>query len=99
MPSPRRRGAGRGGGRGGMSAREPTVRDANRQGLHELQARLVRALTGQGEAPEGFDAGRLAVAARSLVNKRLRESARAWPALGRCLGGRYAERFRAYARV
>src|SRR5262249_43990882 len=29
--------------------------------------------------------------------KRLRETARAWPMLARCLGGRYVERFRAFA--
>jgi hypothetical protein len=67
--------------------------------LEDLQAQLVRALMDQGEPPDGFDAARLAMAACSLINKRLRESARAWPALARCLGERYAERFRESARV
>jgi hypothetical protein len=69
-----------------------------RQRLAAVQETLVRALVGQGSPPEGFATARLELASRSLVNKRLRETARAWPALGRCLGEQYTERFRAFAR-
>jgi hypothetical protein len=71
--------------------------ESQRRQLAEAQSRLVRSLVGQAPPPDGFDPVRLRLAARSLVNKRLRESARAWPMLARCLGGRYAERFRAFA--
>ncbi len=68
-----------------------------RADLARQQALLVEALVSGGERPVGFDAARLELAARSLLNKRLRETARAWPALVRCLSDGYAERFRAYA--
>ena len=71
--------------------------DGTRARLALAQAGLVRSLVGQGEPPPGFDAERLALAARSLLSKRLREVARAWPALCRCLGERWAEQFRAWA--
>jgi hypothetical protein len=70
-----------------------------RSRLAEQQADLVRALVGGGEPPAGFDAERLRLAARSLVNKRLREVERAWPALARCLGERWPEQFTAFARI
>lgn len=63
-----------------------------RERLASRQADLVRALVAGGEAP-GFDARQVRLTARSLVNKRVRETARAWPALGEAL----LERFRAYA--
>ncbi len=65
--------------------------------LAQQQGDLVRALLGQGELPAGFDVARVQLAARSLVNKRIREVARVWPALSRCLGDRFAERFKAFA--
>jgi len=69
-----------------------------RRRLAEQQGELVRALVASGAVPAGFDARRVAGAARSLVNKRLREVAQGWPALVACLGEqRFAERFRAYA--
>jgi hypothetical protein len=67
--------------------------------LAEQQAQLVRALVRQGETPPGFDQERLRLAARSLVNKRLREVGRAWPALARCLGDGFMDRFRRFAEV
>jgi hypothetical protein len=70
-----------------------------RERLAEQQARLVRALLGRDEAPAGFDAERLRLAGQSLVNKRLREVERAWPALARCLGAEWGERFSAFART
>jgi hypothetical protein len=74
-----------------MSLSEARARLAARQG------ELVRALVAGGEVPAGFDARRVARAARSLINKRLREVALAWPALAGCLAERFVERFRAYA--
>jgi hypothetical protein len=68
-----------------------------RQRLAAAQAELVRALTGGAEIPAGFDAERVRRAVRSLVNKRLAEVARMWPALVAALGDAYPERFRAFA--
>jgi hypothetical protein len=68
-----------------------------RQRLSAEQAELVHALVGGGETPAGFDAERLRLAARSLINKRIRETALVWPALARCLGESYSERFALYA--
>src|SRR5262249_38743353 len=73
-----------------------SLSDARRR-LAARQGELVRALVAGGEAPAGFDARRGAAAARSLVNKRLREGALAWPALAEALGERCVERVRAYA--
>jgi hypothetical protein len=74
-----------------MSLREARAR------LGEQQTALVRALVGGGEPPAGFDAERLRLAASSLINKRIREVSRAWPALARALGKGFAARFRAFA--
>lgn len=71
---------------------------SDRQRLAEAQAALVRGLL-SGEPPDGFDAARFCLASRSLINKRLREVARAWPMLARCLGDRFAARFRAFAQT
>jgi hypothetical protein len=65
--------------------------------LAEQQGALVRALTAQGEPPPEFDVERLSLAAKSLASKRRQEMARAWPALVRCLGERFRERFEAFA--
>jgi hypothetical protein len=61
------------------------------------QARLVRALAGDGEPPDGFDAGRLRAAAAALAHKRARAAARAWPALARALGEGFEARFADFA--
>jgi hypothetical protein len=65
--------------------------------LTAQQAALVRALTGQGPVPSGFDAGRVDVVARSLVLKRLRSVRRVWPGLARGLGTDFDRTFVAYA--
>jgi hypothetical protein len=65
--------------------------------LAEQQAALVRALTGQGPPPVGFDAGRVGVVARSLVMKRLRSVRRVWPGLARALGDDFDRLFVNYA--
>jgi hypothetical protein len=61
------------------------------------QAGLVRALVAGAETPPGFNEEQVRLAARSLVNKRLREVARAWPALAQCLGESFRERFTTFA--
>lgn len=68
-----------------------------RRRLGEQQAALLRALVAGGPVPEGLDPRRVHGAARSLVNKRLREVAHTWPTLTDGLGPRFVERFRAYA--
>ncbi len=65
--------------------------------LAAQQAQLVAALTGRGAAPPGFDRGKLAISARSLVAKRQRAIARAWPGLSASLGQRFGELFTRYA--
>jgi hypothetical protein len=76
---------------------------ANREAMARAQAAFVAALTGgaglAGEAvlPDGFDAGRLAAAARSLAHKRRRSAERAWPALAAAVGPPFAAAFDAYA--
>jgi hypothetical protein len=57
-----------------------------RSKLAEEQSALVAAVVGGGAAPEGFDADRVCMMARSLRQKRLRTVARAWPALVQALG-------------
>jgi len=73
------------------------VRTELREALAAGQARLLAALLARGEAPPGFDAGRLAVAAEGLRRKRARAAARAWPALERRLEGRFEPLFFEYA--
>ena len=65
--------------------------------LAAQQGALVRALTGQGPVPSGFDAGRVDVVARALVVKRLRAVRRVWPGLARGLGEGFDRLFVAYA--
>jgi hypothetical protein len=65
--------------------------------LAAQQSALVRALTGQGPVPSGFDAGRLDAVARSLVLKRLRAVRRVWPGLARGLGDDFDRLFVSYA--
>src|SRR5262245_31430986 len=65
--------------------------------LAERQAELVRALTGRGPPPAGFDATRVCVVALSLVLKRLQAVQRAWPALARALGDDFDHLFPDYA--
>ena len=65
--------------------------------LAEQQAALVRALTGQGPPPVGFDVRRVGGVARSLVMKRLRSVRRVWPGLARGLGEEFDRLFVDYA--
>ncbi len=69
-----------------------------RERLAIRQAALVRALTGAGDVPSGFESERVERAARSLLNKRVAEVARVWPGLAEALGETFGERFRAFAR-
>jgi len=65
--------------------------------LAARQRQFLGALVGEDAPPEGIDPIRLAVAAESLARKRARGVAKAWPDLARALGGRFFERFSAYA--
>lgn len=69
----------------------------SRSNLADKQAELVRALADGGPAPADFDSTRLQATAAALARKRRRAVARAWPELTTALGGRFAERFRAFA--
>jgi hypothetical protein len=73
-----------------------SVSDA-RERLAAEQAGLVQALVAGASVPAGFDEQRVRLAARSLINKRLREVASVWPALARCLGESFRARFTAFA--
>jgi len=75
-----------------MSSAEARARLAN------LQATLVLNLVEGTEAPAGFDAERVRAAAEALARKRMREAARAWPALVKALGGGlFRQRFTEFA--
>jgi hypothetical protein len=73
--------------------------DDDRRVLADQQARIVQALTGGGgaESPEGFDAGRIALTARTLRQKRARAIAKCWPAITDGLKGSFGELFEVYA--
>jgi hypothetical protein len=71
--------------------------DAARRQLASGQEALLRALVGAEEPPAGFDAGRVRLAADSLVSKRTRAAARTWPALAGALGPSFGTRFAAHA--
>jgi hypothetical protein len=70
--------------------------DEQRRALADRQLQLVRALTG-GNSPAGFDQARLALTARTLLNKRSRAVARAWPRLAESLGDQFPKWFGQYA--
>jgi hypothetical protein len=67
--------------------------------LGELQAGLMRALTGSGEADVvlGLDLDRLQAAARSLASKRTRGVATSWPGLADALGNDFGLMFGEFA--
>jgi hypothetical protein len=71
--------------------------DASRQSLADQQSGLIDALAAAGPPPAGFDAARVGLAAQTLVNKRARSVAKAWPALARALDGEFESRFARYA--
>ncbi len=70
---------------------------AARSRLATQQAAVVSALVSDGAIPVGFDAEHLHVATESLLRKRCRSVARAWPTLARHLGLEFPEQFAAYA--
>jgi hypothetical protein len=67
--------------------------------LGELQAGLLRALTGSGDANlvSGLDLERLQAAASSLAAKRARGVATSWPGLAAALGNDFGPRFGEFA--
>ena len=67
-----------------------------RNELARRQAELVAALAG-GKVPPGFDAGRLAIAAESLLLKRVSMVRKSWPILAASLGDSLFELFSSYA--
>ncbi|WP_051864635.1 hypothetical protein [Streptosporangium roseum] len=69
-----------------------------REALAGAQAVLLAALVAGGEAPPGFDEGRLRIQAASLISKRRGTVARVRPDLVALLGGDFAREFEAYAR-
>lgn len=73
-----------------------TAGEARRR-LGERQGAVVAALVGGGEVPEGLDAGRLRVQARSLVAKRRSVVARLRPEVAAAAGEDLAVLFAAYA--
>ena len=58
----------------------------------------MEALTADTPAPEGFDADRVGLAGRTLINKRMRAVKKAWPGLAQSLGAEFEELFAGYAR-
>ena len=70
----------------------------SRAKLALAQGRLLAALAGQADPPRDFDAERVRACAESLLDKRARTAARAWPALERNLGEKpFRARFLAFA--
>src|ERR1051325_799046 len=69
-----------------------------RQRLADAQTELVRALVCNQNAPMAFDAARVRVTADTLLRKRARTVAHAWPKLARALGPLFDDRFVDYAR-
>ncbi|WP_117210408.1 hypothetical protein [Allorhizocola rhizosphaerae] len=65
--------------------------------LARRQAELVRALVAGGAAPEGFDAGRVAIARKALLRKRARNVRREWPCLAAQYGDGWEQVFSAWA--
>jgi hypothetical protein len=69
-----------------------------RQQLAEQQAALVRALAGEANPPDGFDAGNVGTAAAALLVKRRRGVEKTWPGVAESLGDRFPKLFADYAR-
>lgn len=79
-----------------MGRKQTEKIDDARQKLAEAQGRLVSALTDRTPAPEGFDAARVDLAARTLVNKRIQGIARAWPRLTAAMHGTFKAQLEEY---
>jgi hypothetical protein len=77
---------------------EVQMADSGRNMLREQQDRLVQALTVGSPPPEGFDPDRIGLAARTLINKRMRAVKKAWPGLAQGLGTEFENLFADYAR-
>ncbi len=73
------------------------MNDDARRRQAALQESLLRSLTGKGDAPEGLDRDRLAVAGHSLAVKRARSVSMAWPGLAEALSESFAAEFASYA--
>jgi len=71
---------------------------ADRSGLAERQAQLLRSLIRGEDFPAGFAAEQAAAASLSLRRKRGPAVAAAWPALAQALGDAFEPRFDAFAR-
>jgi hypothetical protein len=67
--------------------------------LAAAQLELVRALVGHETAPAEFDSQRIQAAAKTLMLKRARSVAHAWPQLARSLGSEFDHRFALYAQA
>src|SRR5262249_44037118 len=61
------------------------------------QEGLVAALVAGGDVPDGFDAVRVAAAARALRRKRAGEVARAWPMVAAAYGSGWTATFASWA--
>src|SRR5438045_684924 len=72
----------------------PDARDR----LALAQAAVIETLLGRASRSAGFDAERVAAAARALASKRSRAVAKAWSLLAQALGGSFAEVFAVYAK-
>jgi len=70
---------------------------ALRDALSQDQRDLIEALLGKGPVPGGFTGAELLPARESLLLKRRRGVAKAWPALAASLGVRFGPAFAAYA--
>ncbi|MYS22377.1 hypothetical protein GA0115240_140658, partial [Streptomyces sp. DvalAA-14] len=70
-----------------------------RAALAAAQAALLAALVGAGEIPPGFDADRIRVQSRALLEKRARAARAHHPWLGLALGDTYLQAFAAFART
>ena len=67
-----------------------------RKKLAAAQLELVRALVGRESATAEFDSSRIQATANTLMLKRARSVAHAWPELARSLGAAFDERFALY---
>jgi hypothetical protein len=72
--------------------------DASRRQLASDQARLIAALVAHAPVPPGFDARRVRLSGRSLIQKRMRAVERIWPELARVSGDEFTSIFAEYAR-
>jgi hypothetical protein len=81
-----------------MSEELPVTRVDEREQLARRQAELVRAIHGQGPAPEGFDIGKFLIAADSLARKRSRSVQKAWPGVSGAMGDAFFPEFESYVR-